>query len=149
RITRQAWVDGGLTHQTATNRTDSPTRPPILEDVYTYDRANARTATYDRRPGAARAERDSEYFYDGLHRLKESEGGRGAPGWTAGKDSQLFGLDHLGNFTSVGTDANGINGYSDDLETEARGSDALNRLVSQQLLAGTTQPVRPLAYDND
>lgn len=56
--------------------------------------------------------------------------------------SEAFDLDQLGNWTKAKTDLNGDADYTDNLETEVRGSDALNKLVSQQVLDGSTR--RPL-----
>jgi RHS repeat-associated protein len=147
RVARQVWADGGLTTLNST----LPDRPPILEDVLGHDRTGARTSTFDRRPNAARGDRDSEYLYDGLHRLKDVKRGQrddSANTWTWGRESQSWDLDMLGNWSKVKTDTSGDGLYSGNYETESRPHDELNELVSKQFTSPPSQPVRPLYYDN-
>lgn len=147
RVAQHSWVDGGLDWQGGSSKL--PTRPPIILDLLTYDRTGSRLTTYDRRPGANRADRDAEHSYDGLHRLKENKRGRreSSTSWAAANDSQAFDMDQLGNWNKIKTDLNHDGAYTSAYEEETRVHDLLNRLASEQITIPASQPTRPLAYD--
>lgn len=134
RILRQVWADGALTEHGGLGTV--PNRPPVLEELYTYDRAGSRLSRTDGRPGASWGDRDFTYDYDGLDRLEEAHRGVSGGSWTAGKNSQKWALDMLGNWSNIKTDANGDGDYLDTGETDTRTHNEANELTSSNTGAG-------------
>lgn len=137
RIKRQLWVDGAFTAGSGS----IPNIPPIVETLYTYDRAGDRLSAVDDRPGNVASSQSHEYFYDGLHRLIEAKRARwtGSFGGVA-KGSQRWRddggnvtLDALGNWRQSWTDRNDDGTYADDTELDQRNHDQLNRITAHEL----------------
>ncbi|MCC6230521.1 MAG: RHS repeat-associated core domain-containing protein [Phycisphaerales bacterium] len=144
RVARQAWADGTLT----THSTDSTisSRPPIVEETHTYDRASNRKSKTDARKGAAWSNRDFGYTYDGLHRLIEAKRGDSTTSFaTPRPGTQTWSLDMLGNWNSIGTDTNGDGDTSDISELDTRTHNMANELLSRSL--AYTVPIYDHAYD--
>ncbi|MCW5777310.1 MAG: RHS repeat-associated core domain-containing protein, partial [Phycisphaeraceae bacterium] len=129
RVVRHAWVDGDLTEGTG----GLPNRPPVLDHVQGYDRASNRLSRLDARPGSHWEDRDFEFAYDGLDRLlEERRGVRDGGGWSWSAGSRRWGLDALGNWGSLLTDADGDGDYEgtgDGVQTrEHNGANELTAL---------------------
>lgn len=145
RVINQAWVDGALTVHSSL--TSVPNRPPLLEEISTYDRMSNRTARYDRRPGVHLGNRDFEFTYDGLDRLIKAEQGVrvDASTWNRGKGAQEWALDMLGNMSAVKTDADGNSTYA-GTEIDTRDLSNFANQIESRTLTGVS-PAWPLAYD--
>ncbi len=145
RVAIQAWMDGTLAdHPTST----LPTRPPIVDETYTYDRASNRLTRTDARPGAKLANRDWRFEYDGLDRLKTADRGVQGTPWTQGIGGQLWGLDMLGNWLEVREDLDALGGYVHPSETETRNHNQANEILNRDPAPTGTGPVLPFAYDD-
>ncbi|MCC6675508.1 MAG: hypothetical protein IT436_00055, partial [Phycisphaerales bacterium] len=145
RVQRQSWLDGETGNDPEVSTT-LPTRPPLVEDVYTYDRASNRLSKQDARPGVKWTNTDSQYDYDDLDRLEEARKGKydASQSWTLAAASQQWSLDMLGNWKDIATDADG-NGTYDSSETEERTHDAANQLTERDPPGLFSYP---LAYDD-
>jgi hypothetical protein len=126
-------------------KTGLPTRTPLLAETHTYDRSSNRLTTYDARPGAGLAFRDSEYDYDGLDRLIEARRGvRGTSMWTPGPGSQDWVLDMLGNWLETRRDLAG-SGYG---TPEEREHNEANEIVTRYPNGSAGTPVLPFTHDH-
>ncbi|MBC7834516.1 MAG: hypothetical protein H7Y88_05370 [Phycisphaerales bacterium] len=149
RVKRQSWLDGTLTRKTGS--TTLPNKPPILETIHSYDAASNRLNAYDDRDGAKIVDRDWEYEYDGLDRLKEAQrggyNGSGGGALVTAAGSQQWALDMLGNWATIATDLNG-NGSYDTGETEERDHNKANEITDRDPDGGASLPALPFTYDN-
>lgn len=147
RVAIQAWMDGGLDDDTGSAL---PTRPPIVDEVYTYDRSSNRLSKTDARPGAKVANRDNQYEYDGLDRLTKADRGITGTTWTTGAGGQKWVLDMLGNWTEVREDLDGNGDYDDETETETRWHNEANEVVARDAIPSGDPPTQelPFAYDD-
>lgn len=107
RVQRQVWVDGLLTVNPVQGA-GFPDRPPVVEDVYTYDKASNREGKTDARPGAKWTNRDFDFDYDSLDRLTRANRGVAGIPFANGIGGQEWDLDRLGNWgvtvpTTTGT----------------------------------------------
>ncbi|MCI0629301.1 MAG: dockerin type I domain-containing protein [Phycisphaerales bacterium] len=148
RVVRHMWVDGDFaavgTPPTNTNR------PPIVELTHSYDRASNRlTANNENVVYTDWKIRDSQYTYDGLHRLIQADRGKaGSPftyvpnpasdvytlsqAWktsTAGES-----LDVLGNWRTLITDKDGDGPDNNNTDVkESRTHNQANEITEQNL----------------
>ncbi len=150
RTKRLAWVDGALTHDNGVSTT-LPTRPPIVEEVYAYDRSSRLEARTDARPGAMWTNRDFQFSYDEADRLATAKRGKQESVFTDGVGGQEWTLDALGNWDEVGTDGNGDGDSADNGETVDRSFNAANELVERKVINNSPQPhiVFPMSYDDN
>tara|TARA_R110000782_G_scaffold102483_4_gene189491 strand:+ start:8981 stop:11971 length:2991 start_codon:yes stop_codon:yes gene_type:complete len=147
RVVYHAWVTDGFTTGTNPNM---PDRTPLFARAYEYDMDSNRELDYDARPGAVRNDRDWEYQYDGLDRLKQADRGRESGGFTLAADSQQWGLDILGNWKTFGTDANANGTFENTLaERQNRTHNFANEITLQEKPNGmSSQILTQPAYDD-
>jgi len=149
RVVRHAWLDGDLGPQSPL--ASVPDRPPVVELLYTYDRASNRRSAMDDRPGATLG-LSHQYDYDGLHRLAEAKRGLwNGSTFQHGVGSRKWTLDMLGNWATVltnlnGDDSSGDPDYTDSGETETRTHNGVNELTARNL-DGTGGDEVTLTYD--
>lgn len=144
RIAIQAWMDGGLT---TTSGGTWPSRPPILEDQYSYNQASNRNLTVDIRPGVSGlATRDRKYAYDKLDRLTDAKRGVNGTSFTQDKGSQNWALDMLGNWKATQRDADG-DGYESS-ETENREHNTANEITNRYPNGTGNSPTLPFSFDD-
>jgi RHS repeat-associated protein len=139
RVVEQAWMDGALGAGAGTGA-GYPTRPPIFDEKYQYDRASNRVARYDARVGASLANRDYKFTYDKLDRLTEALRGVYNPtsqvisSYSAG--SQQWALDMLGNWAYFRQESSAASpNYTDANEAQARTHNAANEIDSMDRVA--------------
>lgn len=134
----QAWVRDTFDEGTDVLYPDQPNQTPLMARRYAYDDMSNRILDVDGRPGAVPVDRDWEYEYDELDRLKTAK--RGARNseldptsvGTIADYSRQWNLDMLGNWDNVITDTNtdGVfDGLIDDLED--RVSNEANEITSR------------------
>jgi RHS repeat-associated protein len=146
RVAIHAWMDGNLDEGT----NGLPTRPPIVDEGYTYDKSSNRLTKYDMRPGAlpAATKPDWQYTYDGLDRLTEAKkGDRTAGTFTATVGSQKWTLDVLGNWVKHQKELGGSTLYGDAGETEDRTHNEANEITNRYPNGSSGSPTLPFAYD--
>lgn len=153
RVVRQVWADGDYDEHAT--ETDVPNQPPIVEEVYAYDRDSNRTLRLDERPGAHLLNRDFKFAYDPLGRLQFSRRGvENGSGDIPDNDTEPGGheweLDLLGNWNVLYTDSNGDGDYydafgdSDDTRTHNDANELTKRIVAT---AGATTVTNVLTQD--
>jgi RHS repeat-associated protein len=145
RVVGHGWVDGAL----GPGAQGLPNRPQILFEKYAYDAASNRTRALEGRPKNLLGNRDREYEYDGLDRLKEARRGvlQGTT-VTTGIGSQQWALDMLGNWVRVSRELNGSNPYADPGEAEDRAHNFANEIVTRDPDGSGGQAPLPFAYDH-
>lgn len=149
RVAIQAWVDGDLSTMTSPHL-GNPTRPAIVDEVYTYDAASNRVSKDDMRPGVKWASPDSRYSYDGLNRLREDQKDTHTAGtFGTKKGSQRWTLDVLGNWETLEKELGTTNPYGDTGEVETRLFNEANEITNRYPNGSTTStPDLPFVYDH-
>ena len=146
------WVDGGFT-QASPLDPNHGNFPSIVERTHTYDRASNRLTNFNDNPTLTQwVDRDRDYNYDGLHRLKTHRTGQinqATPSFSIGKQ---WNLDLLGNWTAADydADANGTFGDPGDT-TETQVHNAANEQSQRDNYDrwGTLQTATPHVFDYD
>jgi RHS repeat-associated protein len=146
RVSIHAWMDGGLDEGT----NGLPTRPPIVDEGYAYDKSSNRLTKYDMRPGAPTSTNpDWQFTYDGLDRLTEAKkGDRNASTFATGFGSHKWVLDVLGNWVKHHKELDGTNPYGGTGETEDRTHNAANEITNRYPNGSSSSPTLPFAYDH-
>ncbi len=150
RVVWHAWVHDNYT--TGTNP-GYPNATPLMARRYAYDKMSNRINDWDGRPGATLDDRDWEYEYDNLDRLKTANRGLrddfAAPTTltSIAKNSRQWNLDMLGNWNNVITDDNGDELFDAVTEAESRTFNSANELTDRDGPVGSGITFSP-TYDD-
>lgn len=149
RVVWHPWVRDGF--QPGPN-TGYPDRTPLMARRYAYDDMSNRIRDWDGRPGVDNsmgttvpADKDWQYTYDGLDRLKEAfRGSRADDDFGTGDtyikaaESRSWTLDILGNWDDLTTETDSDWNFGTSANTGARTHNAANEVTQFELFNSST-----------